>query len=56
MWEMWCKAIGQKAFSDDNKADKVAIIRSSWVMLHIVTCLVIILNAIATHGWGLLGL
>jgi len=56
MWEYWCKAIGSKAYDDKNKADRVAIIRTGWVVLHIVTCLAIILNAIANHGWGLIGL
>jgi len=54
MWELWCKAIGQKAYNDDRKADRVAIIRSVWVILHVVTCLAIILNAIANHGWNLI--
>lgn len=56
MWQYWCKAIGSKAYDDDRKADRVAIIRSIWVLLHILTCLAIILNAIANHGWGLIGL
>lgn len=56
IWELWCKSIGQKAFADNKKADKVAIIRSIWVMLHVITCIFIILNAIATHGWKLLGI
>lgn len=56
MWEMWCKAIGAKAYEDKHKADRVAIIRTMWVVLHILTCLAIILNAIANHGWGLIGL
>jgi hypothetical protein len=56
MWEVWCKAIGHKAYSDNNKADKVAIIRSVWIVLHVVTCVFIILNAIATHGFGLIGM
>jgi len=55
-WEYWCKSIGTKAFDDDRKADVVAIIRTVWIFLHIVTCLAIITNAIANHGWGLLGL
>jgi hypothetical protein len=55
MWELWCKAIGQKAYEDnDRKADRVAIIRSVWILLHVVTCLAIILNAIANHGWNLI--
>lgn len=55
LWEYWCKAIGEKAYQDDDRADRVAILRTGWVLLHIVTCLAIILNAIANHGWGLLG-
>jgi len=55
-WKYWCKAIGSKEFEDDRKADVVAIIRTIWVLLHIVTCLAIITNAIANHGWGLIGL
>jgi hypothetical protein len=56
MWELWCKSIGQKAYDDKCKADKVALVRSAWILLHITTCLFIILNAIATHGLGLIGL
>ena len=44
MWKYWCKAIGTKAYEDDKKADKVAIIRTLWVVLHIVTCLFIIIG------------
>lgn len=56
MWEYWCKAIGTKAYDDNCKADRVAIVRTVWVVLHIFTCFAIILNAIATHGWKLIGL
>ena len=56
IWEYWCKAIGTKAYEDSNKSDMVAVIRTLWILLHIVTCLAIILNAIANHGWGLIGL
>jgi len=55
MWEYWCKAIGEKAYDENSKADTVAILRSLWVVLHIITCLAIITNAIANHGWGLIG-
>ena len=44
MWKYWCKAIGTKAYDDDKKADRVAIIRTGWVLLHIVTCLFIIIG------------
>jgi len=56
MWEYWCKAIGHKAYDENRKADTVAILRSIWVFLHIITCLAIITNAIANHGWGLIGI
>lgn len=56
IWEYWCKAIGTKAYKDSNKSDMVAVIRTLWILLHIVTCFAIILNAIANHGWGLFGL
>jgi hypothetical protein len=44
MWKYWCKAIGTKAYDDDKKADRVAIIRTLWVLLHVVTCLFIIVG------------
>tara|TARA_Y100000114_G_scaffold144672_1_gene153483 strand:+ start:891 stop:1040 length:150 start_codon:yes stop_codon:yes gene_type:complete len=46
MWKYWCKALGYKAFDKDKKADKVALLRTAWVVLHIVTCLFIIANTI----------
>ena len=42
MWEYWCKAIGTKAYEDDTKADRVAILRTFYVLLHIATCCAII--------------
>jgi len=44
MWNYWCKAIGAKAYSDNRKSDRVALIRTAWVLLHIVTCLFIIVG------------
>jgi hypothetical protein len=41
-WEYWCKAIGRKAYQEKKKADRVAIIRTIWILLNIVTCLAII--------------
>jgi len=51
MWEYWCKAIGSKAYDDNNKADKVAMLRTVWVILHILTCLAIILHNTRNMGW-----
>lgn len=51
MWEYWCKAIGSKAYDDDKKADRVAVIRTFWVLLNIVTCIMIILSNAKNLGW-----
>ena len=48
-WKIWCKALGNKAFSDNKDADKVAYIRTSWALLNIITCICIIVNCI--HQW-----
>ena len=53
MWKYWCKAIGTKAFDNKQKADKVAIIRTIWVILHIITCFFIIIGNGKVIGlWG----
>ena len=57
MWETWCQALGRKAYENDSgKSDRVALIRTAWIIMHIITCGAIILNAIASHGWSLIGL
>ena len=55
--KLWQYSLG--SYSDDKTKpyDKqMLIIRTIWVLLHIATCMAIILNAIANHGWGLIGL
>lgn len=42
MWKIWCKALGNKAFENTKQADKVAYVRTAWVLLHITTCCFII--------------
>lgn len=49
-WKYWCKALGAKSFSDDQKADRVALIRTAWVLMHIITCIFICLNSMKTLG------
>lgn len=56
MWTIWAKALGSKAFDDNDKADKVAIIRTIIVAFELLVGLFIILNAIANHGLSLIGL
>jgi hypothetical protein len=40
-WRLWAKALGEKTSTDDNEADKIAIIRSIIVLIYIVTNFVI---------------
>ena len=54
MWAIWAKALGSKAYDDNQRADRVAIVRSFIVLFEILVGIVIILNAIANHGWGLI--
>lgn len=56
MWTIWAKALGSKAFDQDDKADKVAIVRTGLILFEIVVGTFIILNAIQNHGWALFGL
>ena len=55
-WRIWAKSLGEKVGETDKQADTIAIIRTFWWFVHISTWFFIILNAIATHGWGLIGL
>lgn len=46
LWRIWSKALGEKAGSTDNEADKVAIVRSLIVVWYLITNLFIILNVL----------
>tara|TARA_B110000467_G_C17930042_1_gene269436 strand:- start:179 stop:361 length:183 start_codon:yes stop_codon:yes gene_type:complete len=51
LWHVWCKAMGSKAYDNNKKDDYIHnTLRTFWVLLHILTCLAIILNAIQNHG------
>ena len=54
MWGIWAKALGSKAYDEDKKADKVALVRTSFVVFEILVGIFIILNAIQNHGWALI--
>ena len=56
MWRIWAKSLGEKVGETDQQADTVATIRTIWWLTHMTTCGFIIANAIASHGWGLIGL
>jgi len=53
-WRIWARSLGEKVGETDRQADTVAIIRTIWWLTHMATCIFIILNAIANHGWNLL--
>ena len=43
---MWAKALGEKASSDNNEADKVAIIRTLIVIVYVVANIFLVANVI----------
>ena len=53
-WRIWAKSLGEKVGDTDREADAIDLIRTIWWLTHMATCIFIILNAIANHGWGLL--
>jgi hypothetical protein len=55
-WRIWAKSLGEKVGETDRQANTIAVIRSIWWLTHMVTCMAIILYAVANHGWGLIGL
>ncbi len=46
LWELWAKALGDKAHNDDAIADKVAIIRTLIVLCYIITNVFIVAGVI----------
>jgi hypothetical protein len=46
MFRLWAKALGEKAGSDDNEADRVAWIRTGIVLVYIITNFFIIAGVI----------
>lgn len=43
-WRLWAKALGEKAGSSDKEADKVALLRTAFVIFTIITEIHIIAN------------
>ena len=50
LWNIWAKALGPKIGSD-KQADFVAVIRTFWVVVHLLTCFMIILHNGDRLGW-----
>lgn len=53
LWRLWAKSLGEKVGETDNQADMVAIIRTFWWVIHIVTCFMIIIHNGSNLGWWL---
>jgi hypothetical protein len=41
-WRIWAQSLGEKVGESDKQADFVAMIRTFWWTVHIVTCFFII--------------
>lgn len=49
LWRLWAKSLGEKASNDTKEADRIAMIRSAFVILTIICELHIIANFYITH-------
>tara|TARA_R100000482_G_scaffold99626_1_gene43199 strand:- start:240 stop:413 length:174 start_codon:yes stop_codon:yes gene_type:complete len=53
IWRLWAKSLGEKVGETDSQADGVAIIRTFWWLLHVITCFFIIIHNGRNLGWWL---
>ena len=53
VWSIWARTIGSKISDDDTEADIAAVIRTIWVVTHMVACFFIIIHNGAKLGWWL---
>ena len=51
LWRLWSKSLGEKIGENDREADGVAIIRTFWWVVHIMTCFMIIIHNGNKMGW-----
>lgn len=51
IWRVWAKSLGEKVGETDAQADTVALIRTFWWIVHIVTCFMIIIHNATKLGW-----
>ena len=50
-WRIWAKSLGEKVGETDKQADAVALIRTFWWIVHILTCFAIIIHNTVKLGW-----
>ena len=46
MWRLWAKALGEKASSDDQEADRIAWIRTAIIACYVITNMFIVAGVI----------
>jgi len=49
-WSIWAKTIGSK-IGDNRESDIAAILRTAWVLTHLVACFFIIAHNGIKLGW-----
>ena len=49
IWQMWAKALGEKAGNTDQEADRIACIRTLIVLIYVITNFFIVAGVI--HHW-----
>lgn len=50
VWRLWAKALGEKASANNKEADNIAIIRTVFVVVTLITELHIMANFWLSHG------
>ena len=51
LWSIWAKTIGSKISDDNVESDIAAILRTFWVVIHMVACFMIIIHNTIMLGW-----
>tara|TARA_R100000329_G_C7549147_1_gene194009 strand:+ start:272 stop:439 length:168 start_codon:yes stop_codon:yes gene_type:complete len=51
MWNIWCKTIGSKITDDNTENDIAALLRTVWVLTHLIACFFIIAHNGVKLGW-----
>ena len=50
-WRVWAKTIGSKISDDESESDIAALLRTFWVLTHLVACFFIIIHNGTKLGW-----
>ena len=50
-WRIWAKSLCEKVGETDRQANAVAVIRTFWWLVHILTCFAIIIHNTKNLGW-----